>query len=508
MKKVAKDGSALRRGAGSGLGLRIGSLGAVGAVVLTGCGGQGGSGEPETPEGEPIVNASEFLADASAEWEDSLSGQNLERSDDPACYFVLNEEEQVTGDLACGGTRSATGAEGEVWTVGEFEIRENSAEEMNASLQDGWLFRASSGATRPAGGVVDAEGEAAPESIDAIAAAPLPQVASGVSFSGESVPTDLVQPSDETTSPGSLGTVVTPAGTLVFNSVAVLETVPVAEGVEDGDILLDSGGEDHAPADGEEFMVLDYEFTAAGQSESGDEYSAALAVNAGGQQQTLAEHESVSGFWGDDSSPVSDRVLLSVSDDDPHLIVSSAGVDQRVDLPSGERVESDETNAYYRDVTEQDVNHEFSIPDQTVSVDDEDLELSVYLSLRSASLTAHTSVGGGEGWAEPDMAWVLLEFDTVMEVERWGPRVLDAAPEVVVTADGEEYSSSQTIDVDATAWNSEYWAAVQVPADAVDLSVAQAIDVRVEQRNDIATVSFAADSYELSFPQEDAGESE
>ncbi|WP_170922555.1 hypothetical protein [Nesterenkonia sp. PF2B19] len=495
----------------AGLGAGAASL----ALVLSGCGGLTGSGGPTTEDGDPLENAAEFLQQASAEWEESRPTQNVEVSEDAGCFFVLGEDEDVTGELACGGVRTSTAQEGEVWDIGTFEIRPNSDSEMEARLPEGWTAGLERGRTRPEGPVVDADGDEAPDSIDALAAPPMPQTDSGFILSGESLPGDLVQPGDEQVSPGDDGLVMTPGGRVTITSVATLETVPVAgaptheEGMEDhldgdtddGDIGVSLDGEPHAPADGETFVFVEYDYQPTERPGEDETSTAALALNAGGQQRTLAEFGEDDGWSG--PSEQSGSFLASVPEDDAHLVVSSAGRDQVVDLPEGQREADPVTRAYYRDVTQQDTNHEFSIADQPFALDERDYEASMYLSLQSAWLTAYSEVGGADGWAEEDEAWLLLEFDAILDSDDFNPRFKELTPSLTVTdGAGETYSASRTIDIDTRTWNSTYWMAVAMPADVTEVTLSQTFETRVEDWDDnIATLTLETDSSTVDFPQ-------
>lgn len=511
------------------------AIGTAGVLLLSSCGGSGENvSDIRTADGDTVENAAQFLAEATEQWEETIPSENVEISDDAGCFFAVDDDDAVTGDLACGGVRTTTAEDGEVWDIGEFEVRENSDNEMNAQVSESWLEGAARGVQRPDTRLVDAEGEAAPANIDELAAPPMPQTDSGLSLSGDVLPQDLVQPDDDQASPGADGEVITPAGSIQLESVATLETIPVrAEAssdedaddavddpaadngedvdTDDGDIAVDLEGEPHAPAAGETFLLLDYSFTPHQESDSGwgadeqESYTASLALNDGGAQQTLAHFGEHEGFG--EQSPESGQLLVSVAEDDAFLVVSSSGEDQEISLPSGERGENDVTLGYYRDVTEQDENHEFDISDQSVTVNDDDYEVSLYLNLQRAQLTAFTEEGGGDGWAEPDMAWLILEFDAVLDQDSFWGRFLEFSPTVEVTDEsGETHSSSQTIDVGSGSWNDSYLMAVQVPADAEELSFTQTVESRLEDSDDIASLEFTAESYELSFPQEESSD--
>lgn len=522
---------------------RTGALatGVMSALLISSCGSSGeGVGGIETSDGETVENAQSFLTEATQQWQETIPEENVEVSDSAGCFFAVDEEDAVTGDIACGGVRTTTAEDGEVWDLGEFEVRENSENEMNARAIDDWISQMERGVQRPAAALVDAEGESAPQAIDEIPAPPMPQLDSGLTLSAAALPEDLVQPDDDQVTPDAEGEIITPAGSVQLESVATLETIPVQtpdsdtgdngavdddgaveEGdpfggtqdgdsdldTDDGEVIVDLQGEPHAPADGENFLVLEYTFTPEDNSDDGwmteeNDYSASLALNDGGAQQTLAHFDASGGYSGSEED--AGQLLVSVSEDDANLVVSASGLDQELSLPSGERADNDVARGYYRDVTEQDENHEFDIADQTVTLNDNEYDTSLYLNLQQAGLTAFTEEGGGDGWAEPDMAWLLLEFDAVLEADSWRPQFLEYSPSIEVTDEsGETHSASRTEDISRASWNESYQIAVQVPADAENLSFTQSVESRMEDSDDIIGISFAAESYDLAFPQDD-----
>ncbi|WP_010524210.1 hypothetical protein [Nesterenkonia sp. F] len=488
------------------------ALTTAGALLLTGCAGSGdGVGGIETADGETLQNAEEVLAEATDAWSATLPTENVETSEETRCFFVVGEDEAITEEIACGGVRTPADEDGHVWSVGSFEVRQNSDEEMEAHLPEAWVEQLQRGVERPGATVVDADGEPAPEEIDALAAPPMPQAPEEILVSGSALPTDLVQPSDEVVSPGEGGRVITPAGTLEIISVAMPETIPVstdsAEGAapaeqlsEGSEISLSPDGEPHGPADEEVFVVLEYEFTPE-ESLDGEERTAALAINGGGVQRTLADLGETRGYTG--PTEETGRMLVSVASEDPHLVISSAGVDQRIDLPEGERTESSVASAYYRDVTRQDVNHEFDVEDQTVVIDDDEHTVSLYQNLQSAQLTAFTESGGGDGWTEEGRAWLLLEFDSRMEVQDASVDVLEYNSTTTVTdGSGEEHTAERTLP--EHWYSSGYRIAVSVPADAEEFTVAQAIEGRIEDWDTPPLpLNFSVPALEVAFPQEE-----
>lgn len=493
----------------------------VGALLLAGCSGSGGGvGGIETADGESLQKAEATLAEATDAWSATLSTEDVETSEETRCYFVVGDDEAVTEQIACGGVRTPMAEEGHVWSVGSFEVRQNSDEEMEAHLPEGWAGELERGVERPGAAVVDADGEPAPEEIDALAAPPVPQAPDDLVVADEELPVDLAQPGDETSSPQETGQVITPAGTLAVRSVAQLETVPMAAGQEDseessssaagqegssGDAVLDPSGRPHGPSEGQAFYLIDYTFEPADAMD--EELTAALALRSAGQQTTLANFEESGGGFGSSSSQ-DHSVLVSADAEESSLIISSSGVDQQVELPSGERTSNETAAAYYRDVTQQDLNHEFSVEEPTFTVGEDESTLSSYLNIQSARLTAYSEAPGADGWAEPGTAWLVLEQDATFSSEDSLVDLIELTAEFsAVDGSGDAHSTSTDLDVGYRGVDGAVTVAIPVPAGAEDFTLSSSWSGRAENLDDEKTsISAASDSLEVSFPQEDEGD--
>lgn len=490
----------------------------VGALLLAGCSGSGdGVGGIETADGESLQNAEATLAEATDAWSATVPTEDVETSEETRCYFVVGDDEAVTEQIACGGVRTPMAEEGHVWSVGSFEVRQNSDEEMEAHLPEEWAEGLERGVERPGAAVVDADGDPAPEEIDALAAPPIPQAPEDLVVADEELPVDLAQPDDETASPGEAGQVITPAGTLAVRSVVQLETVPMGAGQEDSeessgsaaeqqgtseDAVLDPAGRPHGPSEGQAFYLIDYTFEPAEAMD--EELTAALALRSAGQQTTLANFEESGGGFGSPSSE-DHSVLVSADADESSLIISSSGVDQQVELPPGERTSNETAAAYYRDVTQQDLNHEFSVEEPTFTVGEDESVLSSYLNIQSARLTAYSEAPGADGWAEPGTAWLVLEQDATFSSEdSWVDLIELAAEFSAVDESGDSHSTSTDLDVGYRGVDEAVTVAIPVPADAEDFTLSSTWSGRAENLDDEKTsISAASDSLEVSFPQED-----
>jgi len=463
----------------------IGAL-LLAAVIILGVRLLGGSAI-QTAQGD-VDNADEFLSTVTQDWTSSLPQEYITLSDDPQCYYVLDDEGLVTEEIACGGARRAAVADGAVWDLWEFTAWTDS---------DGTITAADASATeqsvtRPRGTLVDASGDEAPDGIADLEAPPLPHAEAGVILPEVVDDLSLV---DEV-KPGDAGTVITPAGTLTISSIATVETVDAS--------ILEQEAEDEAasvfqPAEGEEFRVVEYSF-----EPSETEADAALTLDHAGQQDQIAQLVESDRGWGAPEGAQA-RFLASVpTDGEAQLVVSSDGHDQRIDLSTGERVKDPVAQTYYRDVTQQDINKTFTLDDKDIEVKDEDEPetLATELSVSSAQITPYAPEGSGaEGWAEEGKAWLLLHFTNSAEVDGYRYDTTDVTIDWSVTS-GEETTEGSTKFEDGYG-NTDGIAAIPVPAEATKISVAPTLTVTVEG-SDLPTKQpeWEPDAFTIEFPTE------
>lgn len=207
------------------------------------------------------------------------------------------------------------------------------------------------------------------------------------------------------------GEVVTPAGTLTVRQVEVVESVPSEEIGLEGE----PDQEQAVPAEGEEFRILTMTFTPdAATVAHGDDrldVDAALALNVGGVQQHLH----------DLTGTMDMRTLVSVPQDgSASLTISSEGHDQFVDVLTGERAEDEVAAGYYREVTNQDLNHSFPLDSDTLALQHErrdsgtgEVTVTYDVRVNAVGLSAWAPE---QGWAAPGQAWLMID---------WGHEILE-----------------------------------------------------------------------------------
>src|SRR5690625_2151834 len=197
--------------------------------------------------------------------------------------------------------------------------------------------------------------------------------------------------------------VVTPAGTLTVDKVEAVESVAA------GELEMSSfdAEERVGPAADEELIILNLSFQPdeATQEFEGLDVSADLALEAGGQRNHIDALDSQETY----------RMLISAPQDgSTEFVIASEGHDQRIDVLTGERVvdPQDPAAAYYRPVTDQDLNHALQIGDSNIAVKDvrdepHQIALSQDPRINTVSLTAWTEKSG---WADEGQAWLLVDW--------------------------------------------------------------------------------------------------
>ncbi|GAA1801673.1 hypothetical protein [Nesterenkonia flava] len=316
----------------------------------------------------------------------------------------------------------------------------------------------------------------------------------------------------DTHRPGDLGEVVVPGGVLTVESVETIESVAaeeIGEAVEEPEEGAPGGApEEFRAADGEVFRILTLSYEV--DEDAGHHTAASLALNVGGAQNHLQDLEMNNEY----------RILFSVPEDGgADLVISSDGHDQTVDVLTGERDEDDEVAAgYYRQITNQDVNHTFRIDDSIIATVDhrgrtsDDYVVDYDFHVSSVRLAAWSEEGG---WANDGEAWLIIEWR--YEVSADGPAIFQAVHEVDVTltaeSGDESYEENYYDDAGHVSSGDEHVTSIAVPLDTVDvaLSFSGSAVAELGGSYELAggdSVSFASDTLEVSFPDERYGSDE
>lgn len=363
------------------------------------------------------------------------------------------------------------------------------------------------------GGDDDAASSTAPgaagDDVDEETAAPVLEAEPGLvqeDFSREADVLETLRP--------ERGSIITPAGTLAVEEVEVVESVPAAEvGLTEA-----REGEQAQPAEGEEFRILTLSFApdAATQGYGDDvlDVDATLALNVAGVQSHL-----------NDLTEQQDlRILFSVPQGgDNTLTVSSEGHDQSIDLLTGERVEDEIAAGYYREVTNQDLNHTFEVDDSRVPFKqtngpEAEYEATVEYDLRvnSVSLAAWTPQ---EGWAAAGEAWLVVnwahEISGDSGVGGVGTDINDIDVTLTTTVGGQTMEDSVKDTGGRRSNSAESVTVLAVPIDTVDVQLSLAGTAKYELTGasnhsitdeGAANLEFATDSLDVAFPDSRHGD--
>lgn len=343
------------------------------------------------------------------------------------------------------------------------------------------------------------------EQEDPVDAGPqLPEAEPGLvieDMSQEALVLETLRPADDE--------IITPAGTLTIEEVEIVESVPAEEASSDTASEEDELG----PAAGETFRIVNFSFTpderTEGHSDDTLDVDAGLALNAEGQQEHLSDLDGEESF----------RFLISVPEDDgAELVIASEGHDQFVDVLTGERQADaqDPAATYYRDITNQDLNHAFPIPSDSVLIekteghpDEEEAPVDYNLRVNSAELTAWSPE---DGWAAPGEGWLAIDWSYDIETELVFNWIRSDLEDLDLTMSAE--LSDETLEFNTknagggSSISEEHLTYLAVPEDTVDvaLSFAGDLTLAVDMGNaqiapdSSGDIEFATDPLDVSFP--------
>lgn len=453
------------------------------AVMLTSCGGGNVSG---------LDNAEDFLDEATEAWLESLPSDNMAIHDDAGCFLVVDADEEVTGELACGGARSLFAEDGEVWDTTTFDYSEDSDGDVLAEFDENILSAAQMEVPRPEANVVDADGNEAPSALDEVEAPSQPQADGGLvvtptpdSQNGEG--TDSVTGSllgdefsrgtyagGEDSSP-ERSEIITPAGTITVEALGSAETVTVDGVPGQRGVPEDESAVPHAPADGETFTYL---WTSFQENELPEAPENDAYLDLGDEQIDLSSLEGGG--------------LVSVPDSGADLVVTTGeDIEQRYDLTTGVRESDPITDGFYienRYQPEAGITLDFPDFEDTLTEDDVnspsqagDLTISTEATIDSYSINAWNPQ---MGWADEGEAW--LEVNWEADVSRDGDagagyyRANDDQPSVVnwdITVDDQTIEESyESTDPGRNGGDSfGEVSVIAIPADFESISVSAEI---------------------------------
>lgn len=324
-----------------------------------------------------IKNAKSFIGQAESTWKDELPSDGIEVSSEASCYYVLNDSDNITNQIACGPSRRASTPKGAVWDMYHFEVS-GSGDAQTASN----LIATETSQTAPASGsltTVDGSGPA--DDGSGLKEPPLPKAPSHSVYEA-----GAYEVSDK-----SLGSAVQYSGPSVLIGpgvqVELMSRQEATSATIDGKVM--------APAEGEKFFVVSINGSAGPVGES---TSSTLQFTLNGDSVDAP---------GDPSTAGDTTYLVSLPEgSDGTLDVVSDGHTQSLALKDGKRVEDKTTEMYYTD------KPEISTPQSAVaafpatasSVGD---SFTFTVTFTNAKLKPYTS---DQGWAPEGKVWLILDF--------------------------------------------------------------------------------------------------
>jgi hypothetical protein len=459
----------------------------------------------QTSEGE-LADAAGTLAQVEKDWRSSsLPPDHVKISDDAGCWYVLDKGDQYAGRIACGGARIVGSADGQVW----WEMAAEPVEKRgHAEIDPDAVYVEAGPVPRPAGvRLADSSGDGPGDAVDAVAAPALDRADPGLVRTDYYPDTTGLEPLEL----GADSEIHLPAGVLRVQRITEL---PSAVLDDEGDDVGDDEGWGYldavrGPADGEEFRLVEWAFTAYSDEDYSDYWFGevpATTVTVSDGETALSDVTSLS----EDSAEGSTLVSAPAG---AVLRLETDGVVETLDLTTG-KASTNPGSAPYRLSWWQEPAQELTqtSTEQSTPVPDEgkyrwQVERTVVVD--QVALAPYLPAGWGDetgGWADEGMAWLVLRVEaqdsTVDDVS--GPSLdvsTTSATDVwSVKVDGQTYRAAKQ---PAEGW-ADYRVAVQVPAatTAAQLTLATTEAFELTDWWDVETkqsVSYAPVSYDVDF---------
>lgn len=373
--------SAFDPGTGSGKRSNKGLLIGVAALALVGALVAGyfvffTFGGIQNSKGE-IKNAASFLGEAESDWKAQLPEDGIKVSSQASCYYVLDDGDEVTGQIACGPARRASTPNGAVWDMYDYSVTGSGDSQTASELVAGETSQQAPGN----GSLVTVEGEEPKDDGLGLEEPPLPKA-----------PPQTVQMQDSfevgEKSLGKENALVDSPMLIGPKAQVTLTSVHEATSATIDETLM-------APAEGEKFYVVALEGTTGPVDQDA---SNSLELTVDGESTQVS---------GDPAGLGQTTFLVSVPEDAETTIdLVSEGHRQSLSLANGERSEDETASMYYSGAPE------------------------IYKSLSTTANLPETPTGSGEnasmvftfsggwlypydeklGWAPDGEVWLQLDF--------------------------------------------------------------------------------------------------
>ena len=117
-----------------------------------------------------VANAKAFLSSTEKTWRDGLPKDGINTSKDAGCFYVLDQDDKVSGQVACGPARRSSTDGGKVWDVYPFKTSTSSGKQQAGDLGEAKISQG-----KPKGTLVTAAGDEPADDGTNLKKPPLPK---------------------------------------------------------------------------------------------------------------------------------------------------------------------------------------------------------------------------------------------------------------------------------------------------------------------------------------------
>ncbi|PRZ41933.1 hypothetical protein CLV47_10760 [Antricoccus suffuscus] len=320
-----------------------------------------------------VANAKSFLSSTEKTWRDGLPKDGINTSKDAGCFYVLNKDDKISGQVACGPARRSSTEAGKVWDVYPFKTSTNSGKQRAGDLGK---VKVSQG--KPVGTLVTAAGDEPADDGKDLKEPPLPEADS------HGVWSDKVKLDDKAKGDSVK---LDDTSALIFPGVEMT----VSNVVEYKSAAID--GKLSQPAKDEKFLAVT--FSQDSGSVSG---STAPALGFDLDDKIYKSDVVLSGYDPEMT------VLVSVpKKGESALVLDADGHQQSIDLATGKRVANPNFDIFYQ--PESTVSPASALTYPQVPVAD-GLTASMDATVNSATLSGYDDK---LGWPDEGKSWLTVE---------------------------------------------------------------------------------------------------
>ena len=326
-----------------------------------------------------IKNAKGFVSTATATWQSSLPEEGITVGKDAGCYYVLNDKDEITNQLACGPALRAGSEKGAVWDYYHFEVDGNGDNQQAKDLSE----EPEVGQPAPDNGsIVDVDGNE-PDDGSNLEEPPLPKAEEHGVWMADAFAVDEASKGNAVEL-GADPRLVSPGVQVVVSSiteysVATIEGQP-AQAADGQKLFVITLTGDAGPVSGSLPTTLDFDLNGT-------------QVSGSSSPATLGETQ----------------ILVSVpSSGKSNLVLNSDGHQQMLNLADGERAQDATTELFYTGTPEPSVTltEVINFPPTSITATE---AFALNIAFVSARMTPHDEV---YGWAPAGQHWLVVEMTT------------------------------------------------------------------------------------------------